>query len=260
MDEQARTILILFILVALLAAVAVAKVSGSFDTKSKTEILSVENAGSTIIADSSYSTNVSTEEIMGTISFYGYDDSGTETGVVSLNVYDDGSLAEVMNMANTAVKMASYTMMFSIFIMLVGNLITYKLYLKIGMDRNLIVWLIIIPFVDLVLTVLELTVIASVWTIIGGIVQIIITVKFFKLLGMNVKLLWLLLIPVVNIFVGIYFMIVSTSRIGDLFGKSTGFKIGMILLSPIFNGILAFSPNEIPSRENLVRIKGRNID
>lgn len=50
---------------------------------------------------------------------------------------------------------------------------------------------------------------------------------------------WLFLITFIP-FVGSIFALVCLFKLGKAFGKSTGFCIGMILLSPIFILILAF--------------------
>lgn len=61
-------------------------------------------------------------------------------------------------------------------------------------------------------------------------------VVFFRIIYGN-GLKWLLmLVPLLNIAVGIMMYV----RLGQRFGKSTGFIIGLIFLSPIFMCILAF--------------------
>ena len=57
--------------------------------------------------------------------------------------------------------------------------------------------------------------------------------------GNGIKFL-LLLIPVVNIIFGI----ILALRIAKAFGKSGGFALGLILLSPIFMAILGFSDSQ----------------
>ncbi len=54
--------------------------------------------------------------------------------------------------------------------------------------------------------------------------------------GSGIKFLWLL-VPLANI----YFIIMVYIKLAHSFGKSTGFGIGLLFLSPIFLPMLAFS-------------------
>lgn len=58
----------------------------------------------------------------------------------------------------------------------------------------------------------------------------------FEIAGMPGWQFLLLLIPFVNIYIGIKVFI----RLAKAFGKSTGFGLGLLFLSPIFICILAF--------------------
>lgn len=57
--------------------------------------------------------------------------------------------------------------------------------------------------------------------------------------GSGIKFL-LLLIPIANIVV----VIMTQIKLAKAFGKSTGFAVGLILLSPIFYVILGFDSSE----------------
>lgn len=58
----------------------------------------------------------------------------------------------------------------------------------------------------------------------------------FEMVGMNGWLFLLLLVPIANIVISIMYNI----KLAQVFGKGTGFAIGLIFLNPIFLLILAF--------------------
>ncbi|MGM9863197.1 MAG: DUF5684 domain-containing protein [Lepagella sp.] len=62
----------------------------------------------------------------------------------------------------------------------------------------------------------------------------------FKMVGMSPWTLLLMFIPLVNLWIAISFI----SNLADAFGKGFGFKVGLILLAPIFFLILAFGNAE----------------
>ncbi len=64
-------------------------------------------------------------------------------------------------------------------------------------------------------------------------------ILFEIVLGSGIKFLWLF-VPFVNI----YFGILVSIKLAHSFGKSTGFGIGLLFLSPIFLPMLAFSDAE----------------
>lgn len=62
------------------------------------------------------------------------------------------------------------------------------------------------------------------------------TYVLFKITYGNGWKFLLLLIPIANI----YFSIVAYIKLAKAFGKSAGFGVGLLLLCPIFMGLLAF--------------------
>ena len=61
--------------------------------------------------------------------------------------------------------------------------------------------------------------------------------QLFEVAGMNGWMFLLLLIPFVNFII----IIMLNINLAKVFGKDTGFAIGLILFNPIFMIILAFS-------------------
>lgn len=66
-------------------------------------------------------------------------------------------------------------------------------------------------------------------------------IVMFQIVGLNPWLLLLYLIPFVNWIVALVLSIMQNVKLAKVFGKSTGFAIGLIFLNPIFLLILGFS-------------------
>ena len=62
----------------------------------------------------------------------------------------------------------------------------------------------------------------------------------FEIVGMNGWLFLLLLVPIANIVI----LIMYNIKLANVFGKGTGFAIGLIFLNMIFSLILAFGSAE----------------
>lgn len=69
-------------------------------------------------------------------------------------------------------------------------------------------------------------------------------VVLFKIVGLSPLLLLVALIPFVGWAAMGVIMIVEAVKLGQAFGKSTGFIVGLILFGPIFQLILAFGSSE----------------
>lgn len=72
-------------------------------------------------------------------------------------------------------------------------------------------------------------------------------VILFKISGLSPWLLLLFLlggVPVIGWLIPVVLLIVSMVKLGQAFGKSTGFIIGLIFLPPIFEMILAFGSSK----------------
>lgn len=72
-------------------------------------------------------------------------------------------------------------------------------------------------------------------------------VVLYKIIGLSPWLILLFLlswIPVVGYIMVFVLSIVQTVKLGKAFGKSTGFILGLIFLSPIFQLILAFGSSQ----------------
>ena len=65
-------------------------------------------------------------------------------------------------------------------------------------------------------------------------------VVMYQIVGLNPWLLLLYLIPVVNWIAALVLSIILNVKLAKVFGKSTGFAIGLIFLNPIFLLILGF--------------------
>lgn len=65
-------------------------------------------------------------------------------------------------------------------------------------------------------------------------------VVMYQIVGLNPWLLLLYLIPVVNWIAAFVLSIMQNIKLAKVFGKSTGFAIGLIFLNPIFLLILGF--------------------
>ena len=65
-------------------------------------------------------------------------------------------------------------------------------------------------------------------------------VVMYQIVGLNPWLLLLYLIPFVNWIAALVLSIMLNVKLAKVFGKSTGFAIGLILLNPIFLLILGF--------------------
>lgn len=95
-----------------------------------------------------------------------------------------------------------------------------------------------------IMTIIGILMIVAQWLIFkkaskpgwASIVPIYNLVVLFKIVKLNAWLILLMLIPVANIILGI----IVTLRLAKVFGKSTGFGIGLLFLSVIFYPILAF--------------------
>lgn len=77
-------------------------------------------------------------------------------------------------------------------------------------------------------------------------------VVLFKIIGLSPWLLLLYLlsaIPVVGGLIAVVLSIVSMVKLGQAFNKSAGFIIGLILLGPIFELILAFGSSQYVGTE-----------
>ena len=65
-------------------------------------------------------------------------------------------------------------------------------------------------------------------------------VVMYQIVGLNPWLLLLYLIPIVNWIAAFVLSIMQNVKLAKVFGKSTGFAIGLIFLNPIFLLILGF--------------------
>lgn len=78
-------------------------------------------------------------------------------------------------------------------------------------------------------------------------------VTLYKIIGLSPWLLLVYLaaiIPVVGYIAIFVLSIVSMIKLGQAFGKSTGFIVGLVLLSPIFQLILGFGSSEYVGKSN----------
>ena len=118
----------------------------------------------------------------------------------------------------------------------------YLIYIKLGIPGillkiNIALYLLSIASVFLNANNILIIVLA----ILYGVSVIIIKIFELRILGIPPWLLLFVLIPYVGSFVALIINLWSSWRLGEYFNRGTGFKIGMILLAPIFIPILAFS-------------------
>lgn len=112
------------------------------------------------------------------------------------------------------------------------------------LGAGIVIWLVLI-----VLAVLLVIALWRIFTKAGekgwkAIVPVLNLITEYKISGMSPYFLLIYIgffIPFVNFFAGIAMFVITIIQIvklGEAFGKSTGFKVGMVLLSPIFFLIL----------------------
>lgn len=110
----------------------------------------------------------------------------------------------------TAFKMSTPSLIFSLVMAVFSIVCMWKVFKKAGRNG----WEAIIPIYNIVV--------------------------LFQISGVNpLHILWLLL-PIVGSIVFLVFAIKAYINLAKSFGKSTGFAVGLILLSTIFMAILAF--------------------
>lgn len=127
-------------------------------------------------------------------------------------------------------------------IILFYMVVSYKIYYKLGISTNLLKWYIALPILLAIFTVALKSVIITILLAIATlIVNVILTVMMYKIIGVNPWLLLVGLIPYVGSIVSAIVTIIAICKLADYFGKGTGFKLGLIFASFIFLPILAFS-------------------
>ena len=241
MDEQSKTILTLIVVLVLLVGVAVGKNAGIFGKK-EGELLPVN--GNMVVQSATTDSTITSPYngitmsdvyVDGDYTYSDYSDdlyNSTASGDELFEVI--GTIGKIMGGVVIAISVA----------LLVIYVIDYKIYIKLGMEKNTAMWAIIVPFVNLVLSCLEVGGLATIWTIVGAIITIYLHFKFLQLIGINPWLMFTILIPFVGFIFAIYLGIKQAMALGDMFRKGTGFKVGLFFLAPIFKGILAFSEKE----------------
>ncbi len=66
-------------------------------------------------------------------------------------------------------------------------------------------------------------------------------VVLFQIVDIDPKKLWWLLLPVIGIIIVLVYYLIAMFKLAKKFGKPDIFGLGLILLNPVFMGILAFS-------------------
>lgn len=101
----------------------------------------------------------------------------------------------------------------------------------------------------IVLLVIYVLIIIAMWKVFtkagkpgwASLIPIYNMVVMYQIVGLNPWLLLLYLIPVVNWIASLVLSIMKSIKLSKVFGKGTGFAIGLIFLNPIFLLILGFS-------------------
>lgn len=263
MDEQSKTIVTLIVVLLLLVGVAVGKNAGLFG-KDEGELLPVNG---NMVVQSTITDSVIITPYNGITMTDAYM-NGNYISSDYYDYYDYSSLSEddiykttesldgVFGAFDTFGKIMSGVMITISVALLVIYVIDYKLYIKLGMPKNTAMWAVIVPFVNLVFSFLEVGGLATIWSLIGAIITIYLQFKFLQLIGINPWLMFTVLIPFAGFIFAIYLGVKQAINLGDMFRKGTGFKVGLFFLAPIFKGILAFSEKEQP--QGIVGL-GRNI-
>ena len=244
MDEQSKTILTLIVVLVLLVGVAVGKNAGIFGKKDG-ELLPVDG---NMVVQSTTTDSAITSSYNGITMTDAYVDEDyiySDYSSYSDDLYNStASGDELFEVIGTIGKIMGGVVIAISVALLVIYVIDYKIYIKLGMEKNTAMWAIIVPFVNLVLSCLEVGGLATIWSIVGAIITIYLHFKFLQLIGINPWLMFTILIPFVGFIFAIYLGIKQAMALGDMFRKGTGFKVGLFFLAPIFKGILAFSEKE----------------
>lgn len=139
-------------------------------------------------------------------------------------------------------KYLLWTVIFTGIIILFYMIVGYKIYLKLGININLLKWYVALPILLFFSGVIIQNGIVSVILAIAILVlNLILTVMFYKIIGLNPLLLLIGFIPYVGSIATMIVSIIATCKLADYFGKGTGFKLGLIFLPGVFLPILAFT-------------------
>lgn len=264
MDEQAKTIITLFLLLLVLAGVAVAKVTGIFDKED-------------LVMEGTEYVEYSSEELMAIAEKASEEEKLKEQQALQ-EAANNGDVGALINgsldsseFQNALSGLESLVEVFSGVAMIIGlisaivgiltPIINYKLFIKLGLPSDLVMWLIVGPVVGAVLGFLNIIIITLIWALIQFIMSIRLFLAYIRKLAVNpiiplamvigfaVSWIPVSIIGVVGVLTavisGIILGIDTTNVTGKMFGKSVAFRIGMFFLSPIFNGKLAFDSNEV---------------
>ena len=123
-------------------------------------------------------------------------------------------------------------------------LVNYKIYTKLGITGSIVTLYIILSIAQLFVEYVLGSTISSIVDIAVLIVQLILLIKQYQIIGINPALLLLGFIPLVGVICVFVVGIIATCKLADYFNKGTGFKLGLIFLPFIFLPILAFSNDE----------------
>lgn len=122
-------------------------------------------------------------------------------------MYDIESTVDYSSAIATSMAVVSVIMIIFFIIGVITIIANWKVFTKVGKPG----WTSLIPFYNMY--------------------------QLFEVAGMNGWMFFLLLIPFVNFII----IIMLNINLAKVFGKDTGFAIGLILFNPIFMLILAFS-------------------
>ena len=264
MDEQAKTIITLFLLLLVLAGVAVAKVTGVFDKEE-------------LVMEGTEYVEYSSEELMA-IADEAREAEKLKEQQKLQEAAENGDLDTLINSSlnnsefqNALSSFEAIIEVFSGVAMIIGiitsivailtPIINYKLFIKLGLPADLVMWLILGPVVSLVLGFFNILIVSLIWALIEFIMMIRLFLAYIRKLAVNpiiplavvigFVLAWIPvdIIAIIGaltvIIAAIIFNIDTTNVTGKMFGKSVAYRVGMFFLTPIFNGKLAFDHNEV---------------
>lgn len=245
MDEQSKTILTLIVVLVLLVGVAVGRNMGFFgDDEGK--LLPVN--GNMVVTNTTVDTT--TINPMNTLII-----NDVTTKSTSDNSFKWQDISDRSQNSQDLIKDAELqSSIVALVILLLTMYIEYKLYIKVGVDKNTAMWIVMAPLILIVSVVLESMTIILVAVLVALITGLNAYSKFLRLIGINPNLLWLLLVPIANYIVMLYINVMTAINLGNKFNKDVLFKIGLFFLPPIFKAILVFNDN------NQAPKFGRNID
>lgn len=155
-----------------------------------------------------------------------------------MGINTDSAIEFMRESSKDLLWMVIFTGIIILFYMIVG----YKIYFKLGINPNFLKLYVALPillfFSGVIMQNGIISLILAI-TIVG--VNLILTVMYYKIIGLNPLFLLIGFIPYIGSIGIMILSIIATCKLADCFGKGTGFKLGLIFLPGVFLPILAFS-------------------